>query len=215
MYNAITSAPDLEGSNYLIDIAARIKVEHQAVAASLKQSVHHAIAAGELLLEAKEQVPHGEWLPWLEEHCGVTPRSAQGYMRLARHRAELEGKYETHVSHLTVREALNALAAPTIAISSLETEEARSAAVEAIASGTNIRTAVRGVRKLDYNARVQSATPKALEGTYKSSLRIVRGNTTALIKPTNTATPSGTMIAWTINSFASIGPATAREPSKS
>jgi N6-adenosine-specific RNA methylase IME4 len=166
MSNVVTIASPVEGSNYLVDIAARIKIEHQAVAASLKQSVHHAIAAGELLLEAKEQIPHGEWLPWLSEHCGVTPRSAQGYMRLARNRAELEANTQA-LAHLTVEGALKSLAAPTLAISSLETEEARSTAMEAIESGTNIRTAVRGARKLDYNARIQAATPKPLEGTYR------------------------------------------------
>jgi hypothetical protein len=104
MSNAIISAP-LGGSNYLVDIAARIKAEHQAVAASLKRSIEHAIAAGELLNEAKEHIPHGQWLPWLREHCGVTPRSAQGYMKLARNRAEIEGKCET-ISHFTISEAL-------------------------------------------------------------------------------------------------------------
>ena len=62
--------------------------------------------------------------------------------------------------------ALRSLAAPAIAIASLETEEARNAAVEAIASGADIRKAVRGAEKLDYNARIQAAKPKALEGTY-------------------------------------------------
>jgi N6-adenosine-specific RNA methylase IME4 len=161
MSNIIASA---EG--FLIDIAARIRIEHQAVAASLKRSIEHAIAAGELLLEAKEQIPHGDWLPWLEKHCGVTARSAQGYMKLARNRAELESKYET-VSHLTVREALNALAAPTLAISSLETEEAKRTAAAAIENGADVRGAVRAARKLDYNARIKAWEPKRLEGPYR------------------------------------------------
>ena len=41
------------GSNSLVDLAARIQVEHQAVSVALKDSVRHAIAAGELLIEAK------------------------------------------------------------------------------------------------------------------------------------------------------------------
>lgn len=102
---------DLSASNYLTVIAGRIKAEHEAVAASLKQSVQHAIAAGELLIEAKDKVPHGQWLPWLSDHCGVSPRSAQGYMRLARHRAELEANTQA-LSHLTIEEALAGLAKP-------------------------------------------------------------------------------------------------------
>jgi hypothetical protein len=111
MSNSVTIASPIEGSNYLIDIAARVKIEHQAVAASLKQSVQHAIAAGELLLEAKDQIPHGQWLPWLEQHCGVTPRAAQMYMRVAKYRAAIELKYED-ISHLTIADALAALAKP-------------------------------------------------------------------------------------------------------
>jgi hypothetical protein len=97
-------------SNSLPDLAARIKIEHTAVAAALRDSIKHAIAAGELLLEAKEQVPHGQWLPWLRENCGVSPRSAQGYLRLANHRGELEAN--ALLAHLTMEEALKALAAP-------------------------------------------------------------------------------------------------------
>jgi hypothetical protein len=148
---------DDKGMNtlFLVDIATRIKTEHEAVAASFKRGIEHAIAAGELLIEAKDHVPHGQWLPWLAQYCGVTPRSAQGYMKLARNRVELESKYET-VSHLTVQEALNALAAPTLAISSLETEAAKRTATGAIENGADIRKAVRAVKKFDYNERIQA-----------------------------------------------------------
>ena len=44
-------------------LATLIQQRHEAVAASLKEAVSNAIAAGELLLEAKKQVGHGEWLP--------------------------------------------------------------------------------------------------------------------------------------------------------
>jgi N6-adenosine-specific RNA methylase IME4 len=152
--------------NYLVDIAARIRTEHEAVTASLKRGIEHAIAAGELLIEAKDHVPHGQWLPWLAEHCGVTPRSAQLYMRLARHRTELEANTK-QISHLTIPKALNALAAPTLAIASLETDEAKQTAAEAIENGADIRTAVRAAKKLDYNERIQAAKPKALEGKYR------------------------------------------------
>jgi hypothetical protein len=35
----------------------------RAVSIALKDSVRHAIAAGELLIEAKGQLKHGQWLP--------------------------------------------------------------------------------------------------------------------------------------------------------
>jgi Protein of unknown function (DUF3102) len=157
----------LEGSNFLIDIAARIQVEHQAVAASLKRSIERAIAAGELLIEAKEQIPHGDWLPWLQEHCGVTPRSAQGYIRLARNRDKIE-LMRNGCAFLGVKEALNCLAAPAIAFDAIESEEARTAAIEDATNGTNVRTAVRRARKLDHEVRYSRSEPlKPLEGTYR------------------------------------------------
>jgi N6-adenosine-specific RNA methylase IME4 len=151
----------------LAEIAARIKLAHQAVIVSLKCGVEYAIPAGELLIEAKKHIPHGQWLLWLSEHCGgVTPRSAQGYMKLARNRDKLETNTQA-LAHLTIEGALRSLAAPSLVIASLETEEARNAAVEAIENGADIRKAVRAAKKLDYNARIQTTKPKTLEGTYR------------------------------------------------
>lgn len=48
-----------------------------------RSAVEHAIRAGDLLIEAKAQVRHGEWLPWLAENFPASERLAQSYMRLA------------------------------------------------------------------------------------------------------------------------------------
>jgi hypothetical protein len=78
------------GDNYMPDLSARIKAEHGAVVDALNSAVMHAMAAGDLLAEAKGRVKHGEWLPWLEEHCAISERTAQLYMRLAEDRERLE-----------------------------------------------------------------------------------------------------------------------------
>jgi len=39
--------------------------------------------AGEMLLEAKEQLTHGEWTPWLKRNFTLCPRTARDYMALA------------------------------------------------------------------------------------------------------------------------------------
>jgi Protein of unknown function (DUF3102) len=93
----------LAASNSLADLAARIKTWHTAVAAALKDSVRHGIAAGELLIEAKAQLKHGEWLPWLRDHVEISERTAQLYMRLAKNRAEIESA--TAIADLTLNEA--------------------------------------------------------------------------------------------------------------
>jgi len=77
-------------SNSLADLAIRINAEHDQVAKAVKRGLSHAIAAGELLTEAKKKVPHGQWLSWLKENCAVPERTAAHHMRLARHRFELE-----------------------------------------------------------------------------------------------------------------------------
>ena len=39
---------------------------------------------GDRLIEAKEMLPHGEWLPWLEREMHFSERTAQKYMAIAR-----------------------------------------------------------------------------------------------------------------------------------
>jgi Protein of unknown function (DUF3102) len=97
-------------SNSLADLAARIKVEHTAVDAALKDSLRHALAAGDLLIEAKTLVSHGQWLPWLRDHCEISERTAQLYMRCAKNRAEIEHQIRNDVADLTLSEAAALLA---------------------------------------------------------------------------------------------------------
>ena len=63
--------------------AKRINAEHEQCVAAVQQGLMHARAAGELLLQAKGRLRHGEWLPWLTAHCKVTARMAQRYMLVA------------------------------------------------------------------------------------------------------------------------------------
>ena len=47
-----------------------------------RQAGSAILEIGKRLVEAKEQLSHGEWLPWLEEKVAFSERSAQQYMRL-------------------------------------------------------------------------------------------------------------------------------------
>src|SRR6516164_8935601 len=95
---------DITRSNSLTDLAARIKAEHEAVSVALKDSVRHAITAGELLIEAKDKDGHGPWLPWLRDHCTISERTAQLYMRVAKSREAIEANTQC-VADLTLNEA--------------------------------------------------------------------------------------------------------------
>jgi len=110
MDNFDINIADLVASNSLADLAARIKTEHAAAAASLKESVRHAIAAGELLVDAKALVAHGQWLPWLADHVSISERTAQLYMRVAKNRVEVEKQIRNDVADLTLNEAAALLA---------------------------------------------------------------------------------------------------------
>jgi hypothetical protein len=89
----------------LPDLAERINTEHRAAYGAAQTALEHAKRAGQLLIEAKRQTKHGEWLPWLQANVEFSPRAAQGYMRIAARWGELEAKSET-VSHLSLRDAL-------------------------------------------------------------------------------------------------------------
>jgi len=71
-----------------------------------RATVQKAIDAGRYLTAIKEQLPHGEWLPWVAENWKYVPRQAERFMQLAN---------STRASNLeqasSVREALRIVAA--------------------------------------------------------------------------------------------------------
>lgn len=66
------------------EIASRINEEHSRAFSKAQDALSHARNAGELLIEAKSLLKHGEWGKWLAENVSFTDRTAQSYMRLAR-----------------------------------------------------------------------------------------------------------------------------------
>lgn len=68
--------------------------------------IEHAIQLGELLIQAKKAVPHGEFTKWLDENCHLGARQAQRYMLLAKHPEEAK---TTRASFLSLRAAVAAL----------------------------------------------------------------------------------------------------------
>jgi len=98
--------------NELTTIAERIKAEHHAAVVAAGTAIEHAIACGQLLIEAKAQVQHGEWLPWLEANCELSARQAQKYMRLASEGPDLLAANTPSKADLTIDEALAVIATP-------------------------------------------------------------------------------------------------------
>lgn len=77
----VETSPELvpanEHSRPLVDI------EHD-IAALSKTMRRDIFTMGALLIEAKRQVLHGDWLPWLKDHFGNSERTANNYMNAAR-----------------------------------------------------------------------------------------------------------------------------------
>jgi hypothetical protein len=109
----VASAPsgqtEVATTTPLLELAERIKLEHAEVGTAVKRGVKHAMAAGDLLIEAKTLLEHGQWLPWLAEHCAISERTAQAYMRLARHRPQIEANTQ-RVADFNMRDAIASLA---------------------------------------------------------------------------------------------------------
>jgi len=75
---------------------------------TLKQNAGDAIIGiGQRLIEAKEMLPHGAWLPWLEEQVEFSERTARNFMCLAR-----EWTNRQALADLGAAKALTLLALP-------------------------------------------------------------------------------------------------------
>jgi hypothetical protein len=99
-------------SSPLAELADQINREHAAVEAGLRASLHHAVLVGQLLIEAKRQIEHGNWGQWVGANCHFSEKTAQNYMRVARSLPALQAKSAT-VADLSLRDALALLAVPT------------------------------------------------------------------------------------------------------
>src|SRR5215831_4420357 len=75
---------EVMGSNRLPILAGEIRKAHADVQDAAKTAAQRAIDAGHALIEAKELVAHGQWLPWLRENCALAERTAQLYMKIAK-----------------------------------------------------------------------------------------------------------------------------------
>jgi len=102
----VTARTGLEAQSLAL-LSADINAAHRACEQAARSTLEHAYRTGELLIEAKATLRHGEWLPWLEANCEVSDRQARTYMRLARELPKSEVG-----SDLSLKGALRAIEAP-------------------------------------------------------------------------------------------------------
>src|SRR3954465_11092633 len=96
------------GHNRLGDLADRIREANAAMLAASQEAAERALQAGRLLIEAKAECQHGDWLPFLER-AGIHERQARRLMQLAR-----SGLESDTVSDLGIKGALDLPAQPRV-----------------------------------------------------------------------------------------------------
>lgn len=121
------------------------------------------IEIGKRLLEAKSQLSHGEWLPWLREKVDISERRAQDFMRIAR-----EYSKSAEIADLGASKALALLALP-------ESERAEFASGTHLVNGAEksvsemtakeLKTAIEERDKARREAEEQKAAAKAAEAS--------------------------------------------------
>jgi hypothetical protein len=104
--NARIFAPAQKANNS--DLASRINAAHKQAIAHADKAIDFAKQAGDLLLEVKADLRHGEFLPWIQNNLDVTPRQAQRYMAAALGKPlPISAIKNDTVSHLENAESMN------------------------------------------------------------------------------------------------------------
>lgn len=103
---------EVEAPASLTSLAAQIADAHHVAQSAATTAVEQAKRAGELLIEAKDQLhKHGAWELWIVTNCSCSVQMAQRYMRIAREWPRIEAEINTSGTLLkSVKQALRILA---------------------------------------------------------------------------------------------------------
>ena len=141
----------------------------------LKKTAGEAILAiGQRLIEAKELLSHGEWLPWLNEKVEFSERTAQNFMRLAK-----EFSNPQLVADLGARKALTLLALPPEEREQFISEHHTVGGEEKTVTGMTSRELEQAIRERD-EARQAAEAAQADARTAEESLAKMASDMTLL-----------------------------------
>ena len=96
----------------LPDLAEEIACAHAAVLSAGAEVVERAAEVGRLLLRVKDTLPHGAFLPWVQESCPFSERTARRYLRIYQHLPELREQIGHGMADLGLVSALKLLRNP-------------------------------------------------------------------------------------------------------
>jgi hypothetical protein len=114
--NPLTEAEkEPEMSNDIVDlvaIAREINASEARIDALKTRAVEEAIIQGNLLAQAKAALPHGQFTPWLQANCHVSPVQARKYVRLAAGVAGLPEPDRARLLHMGFEAAVKEVTQP-------------------------------------------------------------------------------------------------------
>jgi hypothetical protein len=105
----LCSAVVAPNQDNLAAITIRIRSAHSAVGNAAHDLLTHAMAAGDALIEAHQEIPHGKWEVWLRHDCELSVRTAARYIQLAKARSLFESSNRSRTTDLTIAGALRLL----------------------------------------------------------------------------------------------------------
>jgi Protein of unknown function (DUF3102) len=79
----LTSSASDTHTDLMVSKANEINQLHQQAFTKAKEAIGSARKVGELLLEVKDSLKHGQFHKWIEEHCAFSLRQSQRYMNVA------------------------------------------------------------------------------------------------------------------------------------
>lgn len=116
------------GALTLTEVAAAANEEHRIVQAAGMSMFEHAVRAGELLHNAREQVGRGEWARWRDANFDASGWTAGFYIRVYEHQSEIRERLGATPTLTAARELIADRSFRPIAPPEVQEEAARLAA---------------------------------------------------------------------------------------
>lgn len=145
------------------DTRAYVQQKTDELHGQLQRTTQAVVAIGQNLLAVKARLPHGAFLPWLQQEFGMTRRTAVHFMHVA---TRFAGKWEM-ISHLPLA-VLYELASPS-------TSDAIVAQVEEHTLPATL-PAIQEAKQAEREARAQAAEAEAQVTTLQQELIVARAD---------------------------------------
>ena len=89
---------------YILATYKELNDLHQQIEGKLRSTVQDAIRAGEILTGVKDKLAHGEFLPWIEQNCVFSERTAHRYLQLYKYRDKTVRLADLHDAYKQVKQ---------------------------------------------------------------------------------------------------------------